>query len=470
MSLIGTTIGGYLVERLLGEGGMGAVYEARHPALGKRLAIKVLLPEYANHQVVTARFVQEAIVAAHIEHPNIVEVRDTATLPDGRHYIALEFLEGCDLEHYVEDRGNRLGEHDALLILLQVCCGLHDAHLAGVVHRDLKPPNVFITHDRRQPTLVKILDFGIAKIRTSRRVTALQTNAKSVMGTPEYMAPEQATAPTSVDQRADVYALGGIIYRILSGRTPFQAETLDALILAKREQRPYPLSAQFPDLHPHWDTVIARCLAWEPGHRYPTVRALVEDLVDSIPAAAAILHEVWLGFSAQAGPHDATTRAPGSQSRSFGSTPTSLSGAVGVRTGTHGGSASGSARRVWLVLGVLGGAGAAIAVAMTRGSPSSAAGTPAQQAHTVDAAMSAVPAVVLPDAMPPDAMPPPPPDAMPPSDASPDAAAPPPGPPPRPPVPRPPSGAAPRQGQPKAPVAPPTRRDPPKPFDPDGVM
>ncbi|MCE9574540.1 MAG: protein kinase [Deltaproteobacteria bacterium] len=464
-SLVGTTIGGYLVERLLGEGGMGAVYEARHPALGKRLAIKVLLPEYANHQVVTARFVQEAIVAAHIEHPNIVEVRDTATLPDGRHYIALEFLEGCDLEHYVEDRGNRLGEYDALLILLQVCCGLHDAHLAGVVHRDLKPPNVFITHDRRQPTLVKILDFGIAKIRTSRRATALQTNAKSVMGTPEYMAPEQATAPTSVDQRADVYALGGIIYRILSGRTPFQAETIEALILAKREQRPSPLSAQFPDLHRHWDTVIARCLAWEPGHRYPTVRALVEDLVDSIPAAAAILHEVWPGFSAQAGPHDATTRAPGSQSRSFGSTPTSLSGAVGVRTGTNAGSGAGGVRRAWLVLGGLGAAGVAvaIAVAVTRGAPGSAAGAPTQ-ARTVDAGASPpdASAALLPAiTAPPDANSPPDAASPPELDAGPGARPPPPPHLPRPATPttrpRPPATHLPRPAR-------------PKPFDPEGVI
>jgi serine/threonine-protein kinase len=471
MSLVGTTIGGYLVERLLGEGGMGAVYEARHPTLGKRLAIKVLLPEYANHQVVTARFVQEAIVAAHIEHPNIVEVRDTATLPDGRHYIALEFLEGCDLERYVEDRGGRLGEHDALLILLQVCCGLHDAHLAGVVHRDLKPPNIFITHDRRQPTLVKILDFGIAKIRTSRPTTALQTNAKSVMGTPEYMAPEQATSPTSVDQRADVYGLGGIIYRVLAGRTPFHAETIDALILAKRDQRPHPLAAQFPDLHPHWDVVIARSLAWDPSHRYPTVHALVEDLVESIPAAAALLKEVWPNFGDQAGPHDATTRAPASTSRPSASTPTSLSGAAGVRVGTQGTqAASGETRRKWLVLGVLGGAAVAtaIAVAVTRRAPSStAAGAPPPPTITVDASTSppdgseaARPAI----ASPPDASPPPdaapPPDATQPPDAAPDGS--------RHPTTRP--GTAPRQGPHLAPTTPPTRRDPPKPFDPDGVM
>ena len=197
--LIGMTFpNGYRVERLLGQGGMGAVYEARHTVVAKlRVAIKVLLAEYTHHQVVSARFVQEAIAAGGIDHPNIVKVHAISTLPDGRHYIELEFLEGRDLEAYVDDRGGRIGEQDALTIFLQTCRGLNEAHLAGVVHRDLKPPNIFITSDPNNDILVKLLDFGIAKIRTAgvQAPNAHLTGAESVMGTPAYMAPEQALAP-----------------------------------------------------------------------------------------------------------------------------------------------------------------------------------------------------------------------------------------------------------------------------------
>jgi serine/threonine-protein kinase len=346
VSLLGTWIGGYVVERKLGEGGMGEVYEARNPQIDERLAIKLLHAELTTRNDIKARFVQEAVAAAKVKHDNVVEVRDVATLPDGRVYIALEFLEGKDLEGYVAQLGGRLGEHDVVLIIGQVCCALHEAHLKGIVHRDLKPANVFITSDRRRPILVKLLDFGIAHVKNAVKSNTLMTGDKQVLGTPAYMAPEQIVSPRSVDQRADIFALGCMLYQLLTGRLPFDAETLEALVIAKREQRPWPPTSLVPGLSPIWDVIVARCLGWDPNTRYPNVHSLVLDIVDGthgpngpcagVDGADAILREIWPDYRRIASEGEETRRAHGSigataPMSSPGALTTSISGAAGER-------------------------------------------------------------------------------------------------------------------------------------------
>ncbi len=470
--LIGMTFpNGYVVERLLGQGGMGAVYLARHAIIGTRAVIKVLLAEFASNAVTTARFVQEAIAGARVEHDNIVKVHAISTLPDGRHYIELEFLEGRDLEAYVEDRGGRIGEHDALTIILQVCCGLNAAHVAGVVHRDLKPPNIFITSDSKRELFPKILDFGIAKLRTSggRVPNALLTGAgaEGAMGTPAYMAPEQALAPRTVDQRADIYALGCIMYRILAGHEPFTGETIQALFDAKRMQRPARLSAMHPNIGPRWDAVISRCLAPDADDRYHDVLSLVTDLVSedgetpAIEGARQLRDDLWPDFGKLAGPADATVRAPTT------STPTSLSGAAGVRAASTQAVSRRSTARIVLGLVVAASAATAIAIAARSGGPAPAQSASQTPVTTIDAAAASNSAASMapspPDARPtPDA---PPVDAA--VDAGVDAAQPPAAAP---------DAAPPVRVRPKPPRTTPELPKPPpppkrrKPIDPDGVI
>lgn len=347
MNLLNLSIGGYIVEKLLGEGGMGQVYMARNPRIDERIAIKVLHPELTNASEIRDRFVQEAIAAAKVKHPNVVEVRDVATLPDGSVYISLEYLEGMDLEKYLAQRGGRLAESDVLLIMGQVCFALHEAHLKGIVHRDLKPANVFITSDRERDTLVKLLDFGIARIKGAlKQASGTMTGERQVLGTPTYMAPEQVTSPRSVDQRADIYALGGMLYQLLTGWLPFQAETVEALILAKHQQQPRPPSSLVPGLSPIWDVIVSRCLGWEPNTRYPSVHSLLMDIVDGTMTAAGpvagvahadeVLRLAWPKYRDAATSYDETRRsssavgvAPASTGGNF--MTTSISGAAGER-------------------------------------------------------------------------------------------------------------------------------------------
>lgn len=349
--VIGKVVGNYVVEDLLGEGGMGAVYRGRHLTLPRHVAIKVLHKEYSERREITARFVQEAIAAAHVDHEHVVNALDTGALPDGRLCVILEYLEGMDLERKLDEVG-RLGEEDALYILCQMCAPLSKAHSLGIVHRDLKPANIFLTGRYGLP-FVKVLDFGIAKVKASLKVTGIETDAGRIMGTPAYMAPEQAHSPDRIDSRADVFAVGGILFRMLTGVLPWNAETAAGYILAKRES-PAPLVGSIvPGLSPIWDVAIARCLTWEQDQRYHDLPSLVADLVEGIEGGPAgvpdghrIRDQAWPDYASVAGPHAATTRARFTAGpRTAGGTVTNAAGSVTTQPR--------SARRRLMIGGVL---------------------------------------------------------------------------------------------------------------------
>lgn len=263
----------YQITRVLGEGGMGRVYEARHTRLAnKRFAIKMLHPEYARQPEVVTRFQREAEAASGIAHPNVVDVYDVLRTPDGRPYIVGELLEGQELGEFLS-RVKKVEVPLAVRVVRQVCRALAAAHAKGVVHRDMKPENVFLTGDPANPT-VKVLDFGISKIGDAG--TAL-TKTGMIMGTPGYMAPEQARGD-KVDHRVDVYAVGAILYRALTGRKPFEGDDTAAILTAVlTEDPPRPCSIE-PSIPEALELVVQRAMAKKPDQRYPTMAALEADL------------------------------------------------------------------------------------------------------------------------------------------------------------------------------------------------
>jgi serine/threonine protein kinase len=274
--LIGTTLNGtYVVERLLGEGGMGRVYLARHTRIAqKRVAVKVLHTEFASSTQVLARFQREAEAAAAISHPNVVTVLDVDITARGMPYMVCEYLEGVDLSDHLKEV-KRLDVVDALSVTRQLCRGLRAAHERGVIHRDLKPPNVFLVGDfsKGAPAklFAKVLDFGLSRFHASEGDQNL-TKTGFIMGTPTYMAPEQARGQR-VDHRADVYGLGTILYTILTGRAPFDEETPQATILAVLNSEPPRPRSLVSSIPPHLELVIERAMAKNPDDRFPDMAA-----------------------------------------------------------------------------------------------------------------------------------------------------------------------------------------------------
>jgi len=235
--MIGTRIGSYVVVSLLGQGGMGAVYLAVHERLGTKKVVKVLLPQFAWHPEIVRRFENEAMAAARLNHRNIITVDDLGQLPDGQWYILMPYLEGGSLASFLQTHG-RLTPHRALHILGQICAALEAAHRAGIVHRDLKPQNVHLTQTEDNPQLVRLLDFGICKLKEDGIDGHTRTGA--VFGTPQYMAPEQSQDSKHVDARTDIWSLGAIAYEMLTGTRPFEAES-DMVIYHKQvTERPSP--------------------------------------------------------------------------------------------------------------------------------------------------------------------------------------------------------------------------------------
>jgi serine/threonine protein kinase len=274
--LLGTTLGdAYQIIRMVGEGGMGRVYEARHTRLSnKRFAVKMLHPEYARQPEVVARFQREAEAASGIGHPNVVDVYDVHHTEDGRPYLVGEFLEGEEFGDFL-DRAGKIPTGLAVNIARQICEALAAAHARGVVHRDMKPENVFLTGPLGHPT-VKVIDFGISKVGDAGG-TAL-TRTGMIMGTPSYMAPEQARGE-KVDLRADVYAVGGILYRSLTGRKPFDSDDPSATltrVLTEEPERPRSIDPSIPQ---GLELVIQRAMAKEPQDRHASMADLQADLL-----------------------------------------------------------------------------------------------------------------------------------------------------------------------------------------------
>jgi serine/threonine protein kinase len=273
-SLIGQTIDErYRVEALLGEGGMGLVYRVIHIRLNKPLAIKVLRRENTRDEEVLARFRREAESASAIGNQHIVDISDFGVLEDGSTYFVMECLDGMDLIEAM-DLAQRMPEDRALHIAVQICKALGAAHDAGIVHRDLKPENVFLTERDGTPDFVKILDFGIAKVANGP--TRL-TRKGEVLGTPHYMSPEQCEGE-DIDQRTDIYALGVLLYEMLTGHVPHDADTVMGILTKHLYEDPIPPTLRVPQVSGELERIVMRCLDKNPERRYQTMRELGSDL------------------------------------------------------------------------------------------------------------------------------------------------------------------------------------------------
>jgi tRNA A-37 threonylcarbamoyl transferase component Bud32 len=281
LALIGTTLdGAYRITRLIAEGGMSAVYEAVQLRLNQRVAVKVMARELASNQEALARFRREADITSRLRHPHLVTVSDFGTAPEGQPYLVMEYLEGIDLEHRIRQVG-QLPLPTVVHIAQQVSSALGAAHDQGIVHRDLKPANVFLVELTGEPDFAKVLDFGISKVRAAN--TQL-TKASSIIGTPNYMSPEQATGMLDeIDHRTDQWALACIVWEMLAGRPPFAADDMSAVFYQVIHLDPQPLGKHRPDLPPAVEAVLRRALSKSMAERFPSLR----DFATALAGAAS---------------------------------------------------------------------------------------------------------------------------------------------------------------------------------------
>jgi serine/threonine-protein kinase len=271
--------GKYRIVRLIGEGGMGAVYEGENIRIHRTVAIKVLHAGVAENQDAVQRFEREAQAAGRIGSEHIVEVLDLGNLPDGDRFMVMEFLDGDSLSARIQARG-RLTARETYPIARQILEGLAAAHGAGIIHRDLKPDNAFLLKSRGgQVDFVKLLDFGISKFSALSGESGFSmTRTGAVMGTPYYMSPEQAKGAKGMDHRADLYAVGVILYECVTGRVPFNADTFNELLFKIVLETPQPIEQVVPDSDPEFNKIIQKAMAREPGLRYQTAREFQEAL------------------------------------------------------------------------------------------------------------------------------------------------------------------------------------------------
>jgi len=284
----GTSIGPYRIVRKLGEGGMGAVWLGEHTLLGRRAAIKVLLREFSAKQEIVQRFFNEARAVTAIADPGIVQVFDFGYHVDGSAFLVMEVLEGEAMDARLKRIG-RFSPVDAVRLMAQIATSLGAAHAKGVVHRDLKPENIFIVGD---PAVTggersKLLDFGIAKL-AGDEPGKIKTRTGIVMGTPVYMSPEQCRGMSTIDARSDIYALGCVLFTMLCGRPPFEAEGSGDLIIAHVRDMPPSPSMFAPGIPTELDAVVLRCLAKDPNQRFQTTGELVHALAAVEPALYGI--------------------------------------------------------------------------------------------------------------------------------------------------------------------------------------
>ncbi len=302
--MIGEILDGrYEILRLLGRGGMGAVYEARHAGTQRQVAVKVIddaVRDQAPDSL--ARFDREARAAGSIDSQHIAQVLDLGACPiTGRPYMVMEYLDGEDLQHLL-DRVRVLPPDVALRIAAQVCRGLSRAHAAGVVHRDVKPAILFLARRDEGEIVVKILDFGIAKLQRGAVVRSGNlTETGSLLGSPRYLAPEQARASKSVDPRADLWSLGVVLYRALSGHTVHEATTAMVELLMKIcTEPPLPVQDLAPWVLPEAAAVVERALRIAPDARYPSADAMLDDLRPLLPGGFALRQEMLAPLDASA--------------------------------------------------------------------------------------------------------------------------------------------------------------------------
>ena len=282
---VGTTVAErYYLRRLCGEGAMGRVYEGQHIDIGRRVAVKILQSSYRHTPELVERFRREARAASRIGHPNIVDVTDSGTTDDGAFFFVMEYLDGINLEDLINREG-MLAVDRALLIGAQICRALQAAHSADVIHRDLKPANIMLINRKEDEDFVKVLDFGISKtldIDTGPKRQNL-TNPDVAVGTPVYMSPEQA-AGMPADARTDVYAVGGLLYEMLSAVPPCDGDNILAILNKKASEDPRPLRELRPDVPPDVEAVVMRALGRFADDRQQSMATLKDDLVRCLAA------------------------------------------------------------------------------------------------------------------------------------------------------------------------------------------
>jgi serine/threonine-protein kinase len=269
--------GKYRVERTLGSGGMGVVVAARHTVLDQRVALKFMKSGMVSDPDATDRFLREARAVVRLRGEHVARVFDVGQLDDGAPYIVMEYLEGRDLGAVLA-RGV-LPVTDAVDHILDACVGVAEAHASGIIHRDLKPQNLFLTRRPDGSSLVKVLDFGVSKAPVAEGVAGRPTVSSAMMGSPLYMAPEQMRSARDVDERADVWAIGVILYELMSGALPFVGESVAVVCAKVLGEPPRPLADAAPRLPVELCRVVERCLRKAPEERYPHVADLGEALV-----------------------------------------------------------------------------------------------------------------------------------------------------------------------------------------------
>ena len=437
--MIGAVIGNYQIVQKLGEGGMGVVYLGQHTLLGRRAAIKVLLPMLSARPDIVSRFFNEARAVTTISDPGIVQVFDFGYHTDGSAFIVMEFLEGEPLDRRLARLG-RLPVVDALRLCRQIASSLAAAHAQHIIHRDLKPENIFLVRDGEVASgeRSKILDFGIAKL-SDDHPGKVKTSTGALMGTPVYMSPEQCRGLAELDHRSDIYALGCVMFHLIAGRPPFEGEGMGDILAAHIREPAPTLASLMPEIAPNVDALVLHCLAKAPADRFQTMGELAAAIDQILPyltspeSPTPYVHAYQGGATPVPPPYASRPGTPPPPYASRPGTPPPPV-PVGTKPTTLGASAGQVASTVpptpsrklgvWLAtVALLGVAGTAIAVVVTRngGAPHAAAAPrDAGAAATPDATIAPMavidaggPVAPPPDAVPLDASVDAPPDAAP---------------------------------------------------------
>jgi tRNA A-37 threonylcarbamoyl transferase component Bud32 len=275
----GQLIGNYRIVQKIGTGGMGAVYLAEHPMIGKKVALKVIHRELASNKEVVQRFFQEARAVNRIGNEHIVEIHDFGVTAEGDHFYIMEYLEGRTLASVLA-REPVMDNMRALHVGAQIASALGAAHANGVIHRDLKPDNIMLLTRLGDPDFVKVLDFGLAKMFQGSGASPVQTAAGVLLGTPQYMSPEACESKRDIDHRTDIYALGILLFQMMCGRLPFEGESMGEVLVKQVTQLPPVPRAINPNIPPAVEQVLLRCLAKHPDARFQTMQQLRDALLD----------------------------------------------------------------------------------------------------------------------------------------------------------------------------------------------